>query len=326
MNEQLAKASKPITYYYILPDGEKTLPISGSAPFIRDMREMLDLMTHSPTALKILDHNANLPKPLVIEEWENPLDSGRNENGRVQIANGKLKDGSIVDKYSWLTLVPHEFRHSYNIRSKSTILQSVAYAIANEPDAQAMGCLIALELSDYLKKNEATIHNASVIRERLDSITLHRTFRQFYNEAQGTEKEKKATAIIRFSQHWTSRVWDNEYYHKRTIAENAYRIGIERDISPNGGWDRLNEETFPPVEAELFQKEAGIIRKEWPTFCKRLMDGTYNTDVIPYGQDVKPADLIQMISPKLAAHLREVGIIPQNRTQPTPIQSTGNHM
>ena len=311
-----------MTYYYILPDGEKTLPISGSVSFIHDMCEMLDLMIHSPTALKILKHNANLPKPLVIEEWKNPLDSGRNENGRIQIANGKTKYGSKVEKYSWLTLVPHEIRHCYNIKSQSTILQSVSYAVANEPDAQAIGCLIALELSDYIEKNKEILPNAGVLKKHLETPKPHQIFKKFYEESDGSEEEKKASAILKFAKDWTSRIWDNEYYHNRTIAENAYRIGIERDISENEGWDRLNEETFPLKEAELLKKEKNIIRKEWPTFLKRLMDGTYNTDVILYGQDIKPENLIQTISPKLATHLQKIGVIPKPCSQPIPTPSS----
>ena len=41
------------------------------------------------------------------------------------------------------------------------------------------------------------------------------------------------------------------------------------------------------------------------------MDGTFNTDVIQYGQGIHPSNLIETISPQLANHLREIGVIPQ---------------
>lgn len=43
------------TYSYKLPDSGKTLMLSGSSAFINDMSDMLDIMTHSPTALKLLN-------------------------------------------------------------------------------------------------------------------------------------------------------------------------------------------------------------------------------------------------------------------------------
>ena len=319
MKEELKTASQTMGYNYVLPDGKRILPISGSAGFIRDMLEMLNLMVHSPTALKILNHNADLPKPLVIEEWENALDLGRNEKGRLQIASGRLADGSVADKYDWLQLVPHEFRHSYNMRSKSTILQSVAYGIANEPDAKAMEGVIAMELTEYLKREN--VPGTDTIQKRLESHPTAQMFMSFYDESKGTDEERKAAAVIRFSQAWASQIWPDPRYGHKTAAETAYRIGIERDISPDGGWVRLADEDFKKVEADLLKKEGAIIREEWPTFCQRLMDGTYNTDVLPYGQNIKPEKLIETISPKLAAHLKEIGVMPKKAEPylPTPV-------
>ena len=61
---------------------------------------------------------------------------------------------------------------------------------------------------------------------------------------------------------------------------------------------------------KVLQDERETIKAEWPTFCQRLMDGTYNTDVLPYGQNIKPAQLIQTIAPKLYEHLKTIGVIP----------------
>lgn len=61
--------------------------------------------------------------------------------------------------------------------------------------------------------------------------------------------------------------------------------------------------------------ESEIIQKEWPTFFKRIMDGTFNTDIIRYGQNIHPLNLIDHISPQLANHFREIGVIPQ-KAQP----------
>ncbi|MBR6412933.1 MAG: hypothetical protein IKS41_07245 [Alphaproteobacteria bacterium] len=334
MKEQLGEASKSVTYYYILPDGKKTLPISGTVGFIREMCEMLDLMTHSPTALKILYHNANLKKPLVIEEFKDALDSGRNTGKSIQIAYGREKDGTEVSKYGWLTLVPHEFRHSYNMpKSKSQILHGIAYSIANEPDAHAMGGLIAMELCDYLERSGNP--EAAKIQKHLSDYPEHKVFRKLYEETKGEETERKAETVLRFTQWWA------QYYvpkFGKTFAEQAYQVAIERDTTQDGGWQTCTEEEFKKIEEVLLGKrkyeeianepfmkgripisdERALIQREWPTFCKRLMDGTYNTDVLPYGQDIKPADLIQIVSPKLAAHLKKIGIIPRPSKNPVP--------
>ena len=52
---------------YVLPDSGNILDLNGSPEFLKDMKEMLDIMVHSPTALKILNFNASLPNPLKIE-------------------------------------------------------------------------------------------------------------------------------------------------------------------------------------------------------------------------------------------------------------------
>ena len=340
MKEQLQKASKPMTYYYILPDGKKTLPISGSAPFVRDMREMLDLMTHSPTALKILEHNANLPNPLVIEEFKDALDLGRNTGKSIQIAFGQEKDGTKVSKYDWLTLVPHEFRHSYNIeKPKSQILHAVAYAIANEPDAQAMGCVIALELSQYLRKEGAKLPYATETREHLEKHPSHKFFMDFYSQTKGTEAERKRQAVEMFVCALAQKKFPK---FNGTFAEAAYKVAIERDTTKDG-WIKATDEDFQKIEDclvgkvkyedianEPFMKgripisdERALIRKEWPTFFKRLMDGTYNTDVLPYGQDTKPAELLQKVSPELAEHLQKIGIMPHNSAHPMSPPTSG---
>jgi len=334
MKEQLAKASKSITYYYILPDGKKTLPISGTVGFVREMCEMLDLMTHSPTALKILYHNANLKKPLVIEGWKNARDFGRNTGKSIQVAYKQLENGEKVSKYHWLTLVPHEFRHSYNMtKSESQILHGIAYAVTNEFDAHAIEGVISVELCDYLKKSNNP--EADAIQKHLLAHPEHDEFRKFYEETQGTDTERKAEAVMQFIP-WLSQRYVPSF--KKTFAEQAYRAAIERDTTQDG-WIECSDKDFEKIEACLLGKikyeeianepfmkgrvplsdERAMIRKEWPTFCKRLMDGTYNTDVLPYGQDIKPAELIQMVSPKLADHLREIGVIPKAVEKSSPV-------
>ena len=336
MNKILKEASQKMGYYYVLPAGEKTLPISGSTGFIRDMREMLDLMTHSPTALKILYHNANLKQPLVIEEFPDALDFGRNTGESIQVAYRQKKDGEKVSKYHWLTLVPHEFRHSYNMpKSESLILHGIAYAVTNELDAHAIEGLITLELCDYLKKSNNP--EADAIQEHLLAHREHKEFQEIYEKTQGTETERKAETMMQFIP-WLSRFYIPRF--KKTFVEQAYQTAIERDTTKDG-WIECSDEDFEKIEACLLGKikyeeiahepfmkgrvplsdEREMIRREWPTFCKRLMDGTYNTDVFPYGQNVKPEELIETVSPKLAVHLREIGVMPKKEKPylPTPV-------
>ena len=312
---------------YTLKSG-KGLHIKGSDAFIKDMREILDIMVHSPTALKLLNFNAGLAEPMAVEEFENALDLGRNTGKNIQLAYGQLKSGKPVSKYDWLTLLPHEIRHSYNTPIKdSSILRSLAYAIVNEADAQAIEGLIALELDEYLEKNKENIPNAEDIRHHLSSDPTVQFFKKFYDEAKGTDSERKAQAMTMYVKKSARHPTKDG---KSTFAEYLYKIGLERDTTTDG-WERCSDEELKMIEGCLLGKinpetvkdkpcmkgrkalsdEKETIQKEWPTFCKRIMDGTFNTDVIRYGQDIRPENLIETISPQLANHFCEMGIIPR---------------
>ena len=242
----------------------------------------------------------------------------------------------MVKKYLSITLVAHEFRHSYNMpKSKSQILHAIAYAVTNEFDAHAIEGLVSLELCDYLKKSNNP--EAKVIQKHLLAHPEHDEFRKFYEQTKGTETERKAETMMQFIP-WLAQRYVPRF--KKTFAEQAYQVAIERDTTQDG-WIKCSDKDFEKIEACLLGKtkyeeiahepfmkgriplsdERAVIRKEWPTFCKGLMDGTYNTDVLPYGQNVKPSELIQMVSPKLAEHLRKIGVMPNTPTYPTPIQN-----
>lgn len=309
---------------YALKNGKK-LQISGSWTFIKDLKEMLDIMVKSPTASKLLDFNASMSQPLKIKEWDtNPLAWGRNTGHEIEIASKTLPNGEKPSKYNWLTLIPHEIRHSYNIpKTKSRILNSLAYAIANEADAHAIESLIALELKDIMDKKMSETKENDPDYEGLQRYSHnpdYSFFKKFYDNANGDDLTKKSIAMTDFVKAYNTHQGNDRFYPSRTFAELFYRWGVEREISPNGGWDRLNEETFPIKERELFEKEKEIIKKEWPTFCKRVMDGTFNTDVIQYSKTtngdnkaITPENLVETVSPKLANHFREMGIISQTK-------------
>ena len=313
---------------YTLPDTQNKLILNGSVDFLKDLREMLDIMVHSPTALKLLNFNANLSEPLVIEEFKDALDLGRNTGKGIQLAHGKLANGKPVSKYQWLTLLPHEIRHSYNAPIKnSNILHALAYAVVNEADAQAIEGLIALELSEYLEKNKENIPNAEDIQHYLSSDPKVQFFKKFYDEVKGTDLERKAQAMTKFVKEFARYPVNGG---NSTYAELSYKAALERDTTVNG-WEKCSEEELKKIEScllgqmdpEIIKEEPWMkrrkqlasekdtIQKEWPTFCKRVMDGTFNTDVIRYGQDIHPANLIDTISPQLANHFREIGIMPQ---------------
>ena len=115
----------------------------------------------------------------------------------------------------------------------------------------------------------------------------------------------------------------------KNFAELAYKSSLERNTTVGGGWERFSDEDTQKIEGCLLGKinpesiahepcmkgrkqlsdERRIIQEEIPTFCKRIMDGTFNTDVIRYGQGIKPISLIDTLSPQLAKHLREIGVI-----------------
>ena len=310
---------------YVLPDSGNILVLDGSPDFQKDMKEMLDIMVHSPTALKILNFNASSPNPLKIEEFENALDLGRNTGKSVQLAHGHLKNGEPISKYSWLTLLPHEIRHSYNTPIKnSNILRSLAYALVNEADAQAIEGLVAVELGEYLEKNKEYVPDAEVVLKHLNEDPKVQFFKSFYDEAKGTDEERKSQAMEMFVKEFAKYQTKDG---KSTFGELAYKTALERDTTENG-WEKCSDEDLKKIEECLLGKldsktvanepwmkgrkqlsdESKIIRKEWPTFCKRIMDGTFNTDVIKYGQNIKPENLVETISPKLSIHLREIGI------------------
>lgn len=333
MNDNLKKLTAED---YILPDTHNKLILHGSSEFLKDMHEMLDIMVHSPTALKLLNFNANMPEPLLIEEFANALDLGRNTGKSIQLAHGQLKNGELVSKYQWLTLLPHEIRHSYNAPVKNSyILAALAHAVVNEADAQAIEGLVALELNEYLEKNKESMPNAEDIQHHLSSDPKVQLFKKFYDEVKGTDSERKAQAMTmfvkKFAQHSTR---DG----KSTFGEFGYKTALERGTTVNGGWKKCSDEELGKIEGCLLGKitpetikdepwmkgrkqlssEKEIIQKEWPTFCKRIMDGTFNTDVLQYGQGIHPSNLIETISPQLANHFRERGImsqIPHNKVQ-----------
>ena len=313
---------------YILPDTRNRLILHGSSNFLRDMREILDIMIHSPTALKLLNFNANLSEPLMIEEFKDALDLGRNTGKSIQLAHGQLSNGKPVSKYQWLTLLPHEIRHSYNTPVKnSNILHALAYALVNEADAQAIEGLIGLELSKYLEKNKDNIPNAEDIQHYLAADPKVQFFKKFYDKAKGSDSERKAQAMTMFVKEFAKYPVNGG---KSTYAELSYKTALERDTTING-WEKCSDEELKKIEDCLLGRinpetiknepwmkgrkqlscERETIQKEWPTFCKRIMDGTFNTDVIQYGQGIHPSNLIDMISPELANHLREVGVVPK---------------
>ena len=328
---------KEMSHGYVLPDSGNVLVLDGSPEFLKDMKEMLDIMVHSPTALKILNFNAGLSSPLKIEEFENALDLGRNTGKSIQLAHGQLKSGEPVSKYSWLTLLPHEIRHSYNTSIKnSNILHSLAYALVNEADAQAIEGLVAMELSEYIEKNKETSPDAEAVVNHLNKDPKVHFFKSFYDKVNGTDLERKAQAMEMFVREFAKHPTKDG---KSTFGEFAYKTALERDTTANG-WEKCSDDELKKIEGcllgkinpetikdEAFMKgrkqlfsEQKTIQKEWPTFCKRIMDGTFNTDVIRYGQNIKPENLIETISPKLAIHLRKIGVIPQ-KTQPVPQNS-----
>ncbi len=325
---------------YTLPDTHNKLILNGSTDFLKDLREMLDIMVHSPTALKLLNFNANLSEPLAIEEFKDALDLGRNTGKSIQLAHEQLANGKPVSKYQWLTLLPHEIRHSYNAPVKnSNILHALAYAVVNEADAQAIEGLIALELNEYLEKNKENIPNAGDIQRYLSSDPKVQFFKKFYGEAKGTNLERKAQAMTMFVKAF-ARYPVNE--GKSTYAELSYKTALERDTTADG-WEKCSDEELKKIEGCLLGKinpeivkgepwmkgrkqlssEKETIQKEWPTFCKRIMDGTFNTDVIQYGQGIHPSNLIETISPQLSNRLRENGIIP--KTMQNTQQNSGRN-
>lgn len=319
---------------YILPDTQNKVIVQGSPEFLQDMREVLDIMVHSPTALKLLNFNAMLSEPLTIEEFKGALDLGRNTGQSIQLAHKQLKDGKPVSKYQWLTLLPHEIRHSYNTPIKnSNILHALAYAVVNEADAQAIEGLISFELIEFLEKNKGNIPDAENIQNYLAADPKAKFFKKFYSEARGTDLERKAQAMTMFVREF-ARYPVNE--DKLTYAELSYKTALERDTTVNG-WEKCSDAELEKIEGCLLGKinpesikdepwmkgrkplssEKETIQKEWPTFCKRIMDGTFNTDVIQYGQGIHPSNLIETISPQLADHFRKVGVMPQNNQQDT---------
>lgn len=322
---------------YILPDSGNRLVLNGSPEFLKDMKEMLDIMVHSPTALKILNFNATLPNPLKIEEFEDALDLGRNTGKSILLAHGKLKNGEPVSKYSWLTLLPHEIRHSYNTPIRNSyILHSLAYALVNEADAQAIEGLVAVELEKYLEKNKKNFPNAEAVMNHLNEDPKVQLFKSFYDQTKGTDAERKAQAMEMFIKEFAKLPTKDG---RSTFGELSYKNSLERDTTENG-WEKCSDEDLRKIEDCLLGKldpktvvnepwmkgrkqlpdESETIQKEWPTFCRRIMDGTFNTDVIRYGQNIKPENLIETISPKLAIHFRKIGVIPQ-KTQPVPQNS-----
>ncbi|MGN0920081.1 MAG: hypothetical protein ACI4OR_04945 [Alphaproteobacteria bacterium] len=325
MNERL---NKLIGEEYLLPDTHNKLVLHGSFEFLKDMREVLDILIHSPTALKLLNFNASLPEPLVVEEFKDALDLGRNTGKSIQLAHGQLRNGKPVSNYQWLTLLPHEIRHSYNAPVKnSKILHALAYALVNEADAQAIEGLIGLELNAYLEKNKENIPNAENIQHHLSSDPKVQFFKKFYNEAKGTDSERKTQTMAMFVKEFSKHPTKDG---KSTFGELGYKTALERDTTING-WEKCSDEELKKIEGCLLGKinpeivkdepwmkgrkqlssEKETIQKEWPTFCKRIMDGTFNTDVIRYGQDIHPSNLIETLSPQLAKHFREIGIMPQ---------------
>ena len=310
---------QPQKQHYTLPTGKK-IDLSGSPEFVQDVKEMLDILAHSPTAVKILDHVA-----LPIEEFKEGLDLGRNTGKSIQLTHRELKNGEKIQKYSWLTLIPHEFRHSYNApKSDSHILNAMAYALVNEGDAQAIEGLVALELNEYIEKNKDKLSDAQAIQDCLAGDPKLQFFKKFYDEAKGSDGERKAHAmemfVKKFAQH--------PIQGGKTFAELAYKSSLERNTTVGGGWERFSDEDTQKIEGCLLGKinpesiahepcmkgrkqlsdESKVIGKEMPTFCNRIMDGTFNTDVIQYGQDIKPISLIDTLSPQLAKHLREIGV------------------
>lgn len=327
----LKKVSAEQSKVFTLPDTKKKMMISGSLDFVQNVTDVLNILIHSPSALKILNHNASLPHPLLVEEFKEALDLGRNTGQSVQLARKYSKNGAPISKYKWLTLLPHELRHSYNAKfDDSHILHSLAYAVVNEADAQAIEGLIALELSDYIKKNPKQFPDAKAILSSLSGDPKIQFFKQFYDQAQGTDVEKKqqamSTFIKEFSQHPTK--------EGKTFSELAYQTSLERDTTQNG-WERCSEEELKQIEGCLLGKvspeaisnetymhgrkklhdESSVIRKEWPTFCQRIMDGTFHTDVISYGKGITSENLIETISPQLAHHFLKVGGIPMDLEQ-----------
>ena len=319
---------KSTTKEYILPDTQNKVILHGSPNFLKDIQTILDIMVHSPTALKLLNFNANLPTPLHVEEFKEALDSGRNTGHSIQLTYEQSKHGDSASNYRWLTLLPHEIRHSYNTPIKnSNILHSLAYAIVNEADAQAIEGLIALELNEYLENNKENLPNADSMLEYFSTDPKFQFFKNAYNEAKGTNLERKAQAMIAFVKEFAQHPTKDG---KSTFAELSYKTALERDTTANGGWETCSAEELKKIEDCLLGKinpetvvyepwmkgrkqlldEKKTIQKEWPTFCKRIMDGTFNTDVILYGQDIRPTNLIETISPQLAHHFREIGVIP----------------
>ena len=141
-------------------------------------------------------------------------------------------------------------------------------------------------------------------------------FYEAYQKSSGTPQERKAQAMESFIKQF-SRLKLKEYhgYKNKTFAEIAYRTGFERNISLNGGWNQLeSEETFQKKEQEFLQSEKDIIDKKWPAFCLSVMKGTLNTDVIPYGQKIKPENLIKTFSPELHQHFVDLGVISKQTT------------
>ena len=269
---------------YILPESGNILFLDGSPEFLKDMKEMLGIMIHSPTALKILNFNASSSNPLKIEEFKEALDLGRNTGKSIQLAHGKLKNGESVSKYSWLTLLPHEIRHSYNTPIKnSNILHSLAYALVNEADAQAIEGLVAVELGGYLEKNKEHVPDAEVVLNYLNEDPKVQFFKSFYDKAKGTDTERKSQAMEMF-------VKESAKYPtkdgKSTCGEFYYKTALERDTTQNG-WEKCSDEDLKKIEDCLLGKlnsktvanepwmkgrkqladESETIRKEWPTFC-----------------------------------------------------------
>ncbi len=330
MKKRLTELSQDIKFDYILPDSHKSLTIIGSSNFIKDMREMLDLMVHSPTALRIFNYNAHLPKPLSVEEFKNALDLGRNTGTHIQVAYGKTQNGRMVSKYDWISLLPHEMRHSYNIpKLKSHILNAIGYAITNELDAQAIGAAVALEIDQYIETHKKSYPNTEEIKKELYKDPRVGYFKELYDKAKGNAEDKKREAIEQYALGVGQKLvrFGKDY---KTFSELAYKISIERDTTAHHGWKRMSDAEFDKLEScllgkikpekvateawmqgrENIQDERDIIKKEWPTFCQRLMNGTYRTDVIPYFQNIKPTNLIQLISPKLSEHLKKTDVIP----------------
>ena len=332
LSDILNKGAQKTSTFYRLPDSKKKISVFGSPAFVKDMCEMLDVLVHSPTALKLLNFYADFTPPRTIEGWENkPLDNGRNLPDRIQVAYNKDRPES---KYGFLTLLPHEIRHNYNMpRPKSYILHAVAYAI-NEVDAHAIGALVALELEQYLAKQNTPY--ADNIRAQLNKEPDNTYFKELYAKTKGTEKERKAQTVTQY-------VLDYAQYSPpgtdKTFAEMCYKSCLERDTTKTaGGWKQGTEIVLKLMENRLLGKtlpdlpdlkgrkklpdEKNIIRKELDGFAKKLMKGTYMTDLLPYGKNIAADKLLQTAVPSLYKHLKDIGVLDLVPPHPHPTMRT----